>query len=260
MGGAPRRKQGLHRRADRLGRARPDGRWRGRQRRRAPRHRLPAALSARRAALAGPPLDRHRLPAGVLPALSRLQRLLPADGHGALPQPHAQQRAARRLRHVIPGRHVNTTAPRLGIVTGLASEARLIAETGAGSSRRITVVCAGANSGRAVQLAETLVAGGATALLSFGIAGALHPALEVGDLVLAESVRSPGGQHHPCHDGWHRSLHAKLSENMSVLRSGTIYGSTETLLTVAQKSQAHAASACLAVDMESHAVAAVAER
>jgi len=47
---------------------------------------------------------------------------------------------------------------------------------------------------------------------------------------------------------------------MSVLRSGTIYGSTETLLTVAQKSQAHAASACLAVDMESHAVAAVAER
>ncbi|WP_299393790.1 hypothetical protein [Pelagibius sp.] len=155
---------------------------------------------------------------------------------------------------------MSTTAPRLGIVTGLASEARLIAASGAGSSRRITVVCAGADSARAVQLAEDLVAGGATALLSFGIAGALHPALDVGDLVLAESIRSPSGQDHPCHDGWHRSLYARLNESASVLRSGAIYGSTETLLTVAQKSQAHAASACLAVDMESHAVAAVAAR
>jgi len=155
---------------------------------------------------------------------------------------------------------VGTAAPRYGIVTGLASEARLITETDAGSSRQVTVVCAGADSARAVQLAEDLVGGGATALLSFGIAGALHPALDVGDLVLAESVRMPGGQHHPCHDGWHRSLHARLSESVSVLHSGTIYGSSETLLTVAQKSQAHAASACLAVDMESHAVAAVAER
>ncbi|WP_420346795.1 hypothetical protein [Pelagibius sp.] len=155
---------------------------------------------------------------------------------------------------------MNATATRLGIVTGLASEARLVTETGARSSRQITVVCAGADSARAVQLAEDLVAGGATALLSFGIAGALHPALAVGDLVLAKGVRSPSGQHHSCHDDWHRTLHVRLHKGPAALHSGTIYGSTETLLTVAQKSRAHSTSACLAVDMESHAVAAVADR
>ncbi|NIA69839.1 phosphorylase [Pelagibius litoralis] len=144
---------------------------------------------------------------------------------------------------------------KLGIITGLAAEARLIAG-GIG----ISVVCAGADSARAEKLAGQMLAEGATALMSFGIAGALDPRLTAGDLILAETVVTPGGQRHPCDRVWLQAVSENLREGGAVAIGGSILGSAKVLLSTNDKAAAFAASACQAVDMESHAVAAVAAR
>ena len=92
-----------HRFADRLGPPRPHGRRRGRPCGRGARHRLPVAHARRGRRLAGGALHRDRLPARLLPALSRLSEVLPALGSGALPQPHARQQPRRRRSACDPG-------------------------------------------------------------------------------------------------------------------------------------------------------------
>ena len=64
------------------------------------RHRLPRAGAARGRQVARGALQRGRLPARLLPPLPRLQRLFPALGARALPQPDAPERPPRRLGHV----------------------------------------------------------------------------------------------------------------------------------------------------------------
>ena len=68
---------------------------------------------------------------------------------------------------------------RLGIVTGLAFEAQLLRH------ERALVRCAGLGPRAAQIAAERLADGGATALMSFGIAGGLDPALAPGALIIA---------------------------------------------------------------------------
>lgn len=147
----------------------------------------------------------------------------------------------------------------VGVVTGLAAESRLISKH-RGLPGGVRVYCAGADSTRAAERAELLVAEGADALVSFGIAGALDPALASGDLVLAHSVRAPEGQHYAVDATWQLAVAESLPRQTNTLHQGMILGSIETLLTADQKAAAFGASGCLAVDMESHAVAAVAAR
>lgn len=92
---------------------------------------------------------------------------------------------------------------RLGIVTGLQDEARIVrtalAAPRPGSGVTDTaldsamVACLGPGSGRAGQAAVQLLAGGARALLSFGVAGGCDPALPAGTIVLATGVRDLTG-------------------------------------------------------------------
>ena len=147
----------------------------------------------------------------------------------------------------------------IGVVTGLAAESRLISDH-RGLPAGVRVYCAGADSARAGEQAALLVAEGAAALISFGIAGALDPALASGDLVLAHSVLAPEGQRYAVDETWRFDVAESLPDQAATLRQGMILGSTETLLTTDQKAAAFGASGCLAVDMESHAVAAVAAR
>lgn len=67
----------------------------------------------------------------------------------------------------------------IGIVTGMAFEAQLLREG------RALIRCAGLRPRAAQEAADTLVKGGATALMSFGIAGGLDPALAPGTLIVA---------------------------------------------------------------------------
>ncbi len=69
----------------------------------------------------------------------------------------------------------------LGIVTGLAAEARLARHLG-------QVAIGGGTSHGAFAAAESLIVRGATALLSLGLAGGLDPTLSAGDIVAPETV------------------------------------------------------------------------
>ncbi len=148
----------------------------------------------------------------------------------------------------------------LGIVTGLAAEARLIPEQTERPDGRSVVRCAGANSRRAEKAAEALVAEGATALLSFGIAGALDPGRSPGDLIVANDIVLPSGETLPCDPAWQGDLRRSLQGGAFSTISGTVLGSAVPLLTLADKARAYALSGAQAVDMESHAVAEVATR
>ena len=75
---------------------------------------------------------------------------------------------------------------RIGVLTGLAAEARLLERALTGSD--VIIARTGAVPERAEAAAESLVAKGAAALLSFGLAGGLDPTLRAGDLVLADRV------------------------------------------------------------------------
>ena len=79
----------------------------------------------------------------------------------------------------------------LGIVTGLVFEGALLtAALGKTNPNGILVGCAGLGREAACKAAQDLIARGATALMSFGIAGGLDPALESGAAVVASEVRN----------------------------------------------------------------------
>src|SRR3546814_8648617 len=154
--------------------------------------------------------------------------------------------------------HVSRIGARAGVVTGLASEVIVASALVGQDALSVRVVCAGASGMRAAALARELVEEGVKALLSFGIAGALVPDLDCGELIVAETVRGSDGRDYPCNGDWHRTLAARLSEAGLTHRSGALLGTSRVLRDAADKQAAHRDSGCLAVDMESGAVATVA--
>jgi adenosylhomocysteine nucleosidase len=141
-------------------------------------------------------------------------------------------------------------AARLLCVSGLAAEARI-------ARRAALPVVVGAGDRRRT---EALVAAAATVsdcLVSFGIAGALSPALRPGDLILSAEVVSERG----CWRGepaWCRRL-AELAGDLGAAVA-PVLGTAEILATRDAKAQARANSAALAVDLESDIVACAAGR
>ena len=147
---------------------------------------------------------------------------------------------------------------RAGFVTGLAVEARILRRNLAPSDLQddVMVACAGADSGRAGRAAAALLEAGAGALISYGIAGGLDPALRAGAVVLADAVLLPGGQAVPTDSPWRERLLGLAAGH--TLTGGTLAGSDRALASLADKRGLFETSGAVAVDMESHAVAAVA--
>lgn len=149
----------------------------------------------------------------------------------------------------------------LAFVVGLAMEARVLlralGEHDPGVHLRIA--CAAADSDRARHAAERLLADGAGALVSFGIAGGLDPALIPGDLILAERVSHPDGRSIATDANWRRACEARANEAGLRAVGGTLIGSERAIAPVAEKRRLFEARGGIAVDMESHAVAHAAE-
>ena len=133
--------------------------------------------------------------------------------------------------------------PLLGIVTGLAAEARLARPLG-------RVEIGGGWPAGAEAAAERLVAGGAGALLSFGLAGGLNPALAAGAVVVPAAVLAGGRRF---------STDATLAARFGAIAGLLLAGET-VLATLADKQAAFRETGALAVDLESGAVARVAAR
>ena len=143
---------------------------------------------------------------------------------------------------------------RSGFVTGLAVETRVLRYNLGQDGAEPLTACAGADAGRARAAAEALVAADAGALVSYGIAGGLDPALAAGTLLLPEAVLTPGGPALATDAAWRTRLLAAASQAGHGFAGGLLAGSDRALAGVAEKRGLHETSAALAVDMESHAV------
>lgn len=138
----------------------------------------------------------------------------------------------------------------LGIVTGLQSEAKLLAGLPLG------IVSGGGRPAATRRKIDELIAQGVEGLISFGIAGGLDPALRTGDIVISATVVDAEGRQHVGNPAW-------LERALSLLPScaaGHIYASDRIVETTGEKRRLFTTLNALAADMESHHVAEAAEQ
>jgi hopanoid-associated phosphorylase len=150
----------------------------------------------------------------------------------------------------------------IGILTGLDLEASLIAAAVPHASLAVAPIVAmsGGDPARARAEAARLVERGCALLLSYGFAGALEPRLKPGTIVVPERVVSEDGgiwtiDRARCDRLVSALVH--VTGRQAVAR-GTVLGSDHVLATRGAKTAAHDAHGAVAVDMESHALAAAA--
>lgn len=141
----------------------------------------------------------------------------------------------------------------IGIVTGMRAEAACLP-----SGRGFRIAVSGGNPARARVGAERLIAEGVAGLASFGLAGGLDPSLRPGQLVLAEAVVLPEGDHVLTDIAWCGRWEAAASAVGIAVERGLVVGSDRLLAEPAAKWSLFETTGALAVDMESHVVAGLA--
>jgi adenosylhomocysteine nucleosidase len=105
--------------------------------------------------------------------------------------------------------------------------------------------------------ARALVEAGATALVSWGMAGGLDPELEAGAICLPREVVAPDGMRFPTAASWRDTLMASIASYRPVA-PGALLTCMHPITGVAAKQAAHRETGAVAVDMESSAIAEVA--
>lgn len=146
----------------------------------------------------------------------------------------------------------DTSAPIL-IVTGLAREAACLRGEG------VIALCGGANVGllRAALLERAEAE--FSAVVSFGLAGGLDPALRPGDAVVGTTATS-GGERFDTHPALRKVLLDGFFGAGVAAREGVVLGVDAPVLTVSGKAELRGRSGAAAVDMESHLAGAFARR
>ncbi len=132
----------------------------------------------------------------------------------------------------------------LGLLTGLVAEARIAAGLGRAAA-------GGGTPAGARDAAERLAGAGVEALLSFGLAGGLDPALRPGDVLVPARVLAPGRvwQADP-------ALRARLGTGSDA----PLWSGGAAVTDAAAKRLLFEASGAASIDLESAAAAAVAAR
>ena len=147
----------------------------------------------------------------------------------------------------------------LGIVAALPAEARAAGARAAPPGEMVDLaggallVRSGVGRRRAGRAARMLLDAGARALLSWGVAAALDPALRAGDLVLPEEVLAGDGRRHAVAPAWRARVAAGASA-----RGGTLAEATEVLRSADDKLLLRTLCGADIADMESGVVAEVA--
>ena len=138
----------------------------------------------------------------------------------------------------------------LGILVGLEAEAVLARRLVRRGEDSVRVGIGGATAAGGKRAVGALLAGGATHLLSFGLAGGLDPALRAGALLVPDRV-VVGNRGLRCDP----ALRARLGEGAasSLLHSDALVSEA------GEKQRLFAATGCASVDMESGIVAVAAE-
>jgi adenosylhomocysteine nucleosidase len=125
-------------------------------------------------------------------------------------------------------------------LVGLAFEARIVAGPG------VFVVCRGPEFPDTLQLSLRI---GCRSIMSFGVAGGLAPDLKAGDWIVASRVLD-SDTFSPTDPLWSR----KLLDLIPQVRYGPVMGVAHVVTDPSAKSELHARTGAIAVDMESHIV------
>ena len=111
---------------------------------------------------------------------------------------------------------------------------------------------------RARQAARQLIEAGVDCLVSFGVAGALAPALKPGDLVAPQQVYE-AGEKYTVNAALPTSMQECLFRNNSTIHTGPLACAAQPLASVAAKQELFRQTGAIAVDMESAAVLEMAQ-
>ena len=148
---------------------------------------------------------------------------------------------------------------RIGIITALARERRTLGPRRVEAiSDRILIATSGIGQDNAARAAQSLLAESVDALISWGTAGGLNPALHPGALVLGTSVHSTRGRCYQCDDQWFNRLAERLRQLGAT--GGRVYSPDTAISTQAEKRSVHNDHGFDIVDMESGAIAESASR
>jgi adenosylhomocysteine nucleosidase len=141
----------------------------------------------------------------------------------------------------------------VGVVCALTSEARHL-----GPVDGTLVRVSGMGMAAATHCARSLVDEGATALVSWGMAGGLDPRLPPGTIFLPDTVISPAGGALTTSGPWRERLAAAVAAQHPCIR-GRLLTSARAVSTRADKATLFRETGAIAVDMESAAVGEVAQ-
>jgi hopanoid-associated phosphorylase len=143
---------------------------------------------------------------------------------------------------------------KVGAVTGLAAEASVARRAG------IIAQPSGGIAAQTTAIAESLLSGGAEALISFGIAGALAPALMSGCLLVPRAVIDETGARYAVNTAWRMRITDALRAAGLRLDDGDLLGAREAAASPARKAELYRVTGAAAIDLESHLVAQAAAR
>lgn len=143
---------------------------------------------------------------------------------------------------------------RVGAVTGLAAEAKV--------ARRAGIIArpSGSIAAQTTAIAERLLSEGAEALISFGIAGALAPALTPGCLLVPRAVIDETGARYAVDSEWRTQISDALRRAGLRLDDGDLLGAREAAASPARKAEFYRVTGAVAIDLESDLVAQAAAR
>jgi adenosylhomocysteine nucleosidase len=127
------------------------------------------------------------------------------------------------------------------------------------AARGCIIYQTGPGAVRAAESAREALARGATALVSWGLAGALVGGVVPGTVVLPRAVAVPAGQALACDAAWQAALVAALAPEFTI-EQRCLLGAGHVLATPAAKASGARTTGAVAVDLESAAVAAAARR
>jgi adenosylhomocysteine nucleosidase len=157
----------------------------------------------------------------------------------------------------------------VGVVAALASEARALGPSmpRGGTPIRLSelallgdgalLAVSGIGRSAAVAAANALIDAGVSSLMSFGMAGALDPALEPGSVVLPRELILGDSRRFEADAAWCERVAGELSPLRTVTQ-GMLLTADTAVDTPAHKAEAFRDTGASAVDMESAAVAEVA--
>ena len=151
----------------------------------------------------------------------------------------------------------------LGIVAALAIELRPLGGAMTRPSPVATptegplIIASGMGRAAAAAGARRLVKAGAGALMSWGLAGGLDPALAAGTIVLPSEVVAPDGTVFATTSAWRERLLRAIAASQAVC-GGRLLTCRELIGSPAEKASAWRRMSAVAVDMESLAIAEIA--